>query len=336
MHSSSARPVAAPDEPVQVLRLTGWGGWAAAAAATALGRLVAAPAEVLRVALQTGPQPVGSLRASAARLYRREGMRGFWKGALPGAASLVVQGAVRFTAYDAATARCRTITSAQDAQHSLFPEACEVGSALLVGVAAAFAAHPLDSLAVRLALLSPVDATARRYEGMWTIGRRAGFRQVLAGCPLACFGQLLHDMILFSAFAAAGRLVSRSWLERTGPAGAVVFGAAVSVAARVALTPLEVLKTRQQAAGTSLRAVAAGLWEERCRLGRTVLFAGASTHALRAAPLAAAQIGLYEVVRQAAHAIALDRARIARQRLASASSRRNATGVSGGSISKGS
>jgi hypothetical protein len=107
-----------------------------------------------------------------------------------------------------------------------------------------------------------------------------------------------------------------------------VFGAAVSVAARVALTPLELLKTRQQAAGGSFATALAGLREQRRLLGGAMLFAGASTHALRAVPLAVAQIGMYEVVRQAAHALALDRAHATRQRMVTAA-RRNAAGGGG-------
>ncbi|QLL34302.1 hypothetical protein HG536_0G01610 [Torulaspora globosa] len=205
-----------------------------------VARFATAPMDTVKIRLQITPKgdPLhgsAGVVAVARQIACREGLRGLWKGNVPGSLLYVVYGGVQFSTYSLYN---KTLSPLRwsDQLHSLV-----VGA--LAGMSSSLASYPFDVLRTRLvanrsAELSTLRAAARQ------ICAEDGWRGLFKGCVSSIATITLATSVLFCTYETV-----KIFAERCGPGWeASALGAAASplagVVSKLATFPLDTARRR--------------------------------------------------------------------------------------------
>ena len=225
-----------------------------------IGAATAHPFDLIKVRLQVqgeakarqkGMKVVGwrrkdGIASMAARIWRSDGVKGFFSGVSASALRQIMYSGVRFAAYDVFKAQV-----AGEGSGASLGVATKAGCALAAGALGAFAGNPADLAMVRMQADGKLSPEMRRnYRGVFDalaqIARREGVSALWGGVGpcmarasvitvghLAAYDVLKQDMFVgYGGFDAASPITH--------------FGAAISAAALSSIisNPIDVVKTR--------------------------------------------------------------------------------------------
>ena len=311
---------------------------AAGAAAGAVSRLVLGPLDVVKIRLQVQLESGWNLGApgapkyrgmghALATIFREEGLRGLWRGTVPGLLLTAPYCAVQFVALQQfrALAQARGLDDRKDLA---VPLAFAGGA--VAGVAATCASYPFDVLRTTLAVQGEPAVYAGPVAAARGIVRRRGLPGLYAGLGPTLVGIVPYAAIQFGLYdffkrtAARGRPVG-SHAGAGGeadlpPLSKFTCGLCAGVIAKLATHPLEVVKKRFQVAGlqrslqygarigaTQYSGMFDCLFKIALQEGPGGLFKGVVPSVAKAAPAAAITFTTYELVVGALLPLFLDR-----------------------------
>ena len=319
---------------------------AAGAIAGATSRLALGPLDVVKIRLQVQLESGWNLGArgapkyrgmghALATIFREEGVRGLWRGTVPGLLLTAPYCAVQF----AALRKFKELTRAQGLDDGRLAAPLAFAAGAVAGVAATFASYPFDVLRTTLAAqgepavyAGPVAAAAGIVRRRGLPGLYAGLGPTLVGIvPYAAIQFGVYDLLKRKAAAArsgggvaeprsrggagagagAGAVQAEpaEEVKQLSPLSKFTCGLCAGVVAKLATHPLEVVKKRFQVAGlarslqygaristTQYKGLADCLLKIAMQEGPGGLFKGVVPSVAKAAPAAAITFTTYELV----------------------------------------
>eukprot|EP01087_Luapelamoeba_hula_P002025 TRINITY_DN1179_c1_g3_i2.p1 TRINITY_DN1179_c1_g3~~TRINITY_DN1179_c1_g3_i2.p1 ORF type:complete len:498 (-),score=89.86 TRINITY_DN1179_c1_g3_i2:46-1539(-) len=217
----------------------------------AISRTSTAPLERLKILKQIqhaqagGPQYKGVLD-SLIKMWRSEGIAGFFKGNGINCIRIMPSSAIRFWSYEVYKNIFGTATHISNEGR--------LAAGALSGITAAIATHPLDLVRTRLS----AQTTEKKYSGLFgtfmTVYKEEGWRGLYKGLGTSCMGVAPYVALNFAACEGL-----RDWSRQMGLSGGVgsslVIGSAGATVAMTCTYPTELLRRRMmmQGAGGSER-----------------------------------------------------------------------------------
>lgn len=205
-------------------------------------RTVVSPIDVLKIRLQVTPN--AQLRHLIWELWEVEGLRGLWKGNVPGSIMYVLYGSVQFCSYGVYN-KWLSPLDWNDGVHGLV-----VGG--LAGSTGAVVSYPFDTLRTRFVASRSVRLQTL-YRSVATVWVREGPRGFFYGCSTSVLGIASSTAVTFGCYESL-----RVWTEKrkgrreNGPLalwyGALYHGASLvsAVVAKLVTFPLDTLRKRAQ------------------------------------------------------------------------------------------
>lgn len=204
----------------------------AGAASGLVARLATAPMDTVKIRLQISPARAAAA-ALARQIVRHEGLRGLWRGNVPGSLMYVVYGGVQFgtyTFYNTALSPLRW----SDQLHSLV-----VGG--LAGLSSSLASYPFDVLRTRLVAsgeLATLRAAVRQ------IHAEDGLLGLYKGCWASAATITLATAVLFGTYETVKILAERCGPGRRSAALNAAAGPLAGVVSKLASFPLDTARRR--------------------------------------------------------------------------------------------
>eukprot|EP00887_Chlorella_sp_A99_P003958 scaffold11.g3958.t1 len=307
---------------------------AAGALAGAVSRFVVGPLDVLKIRFQVQLEPIGggaaaskytSLRQARAlaTIVREEGVRGLWRGTIPGQLLTVPYCAVQFLALR----QCKALAAAYGlGADSRWGVALSFVSGAAAGAAGTVASYPFDLLRTTLAAQGEPKVYWTMTEAARSIYAQHGLKGLYRGLgltvleiiPYAALQFGLYDMLMRAYTDARVKLERQrrgaglppARRDSTSPTSLQCFlcGLAAGTLAKLGTHPLDVVKKRYQVAGlprstrygqripaaAATRPLGWLLRDIAAREGLAGLYKGAGPSILKAAPSAAVTFVVYE------------------------------------------
>ncbi|KAI7835819.1 hypothetical protein COHA_010286 [Chlorella ohadii] len=294
----------------------------AGALAGAVARFVVGPLDVLKIRFQVQLEPIAagvktshytSMRQALVTIVKEEGIKGLWRGTVPGQLLTVPYTAVQFVALQQCRALARQYGLADSPR---WQSAVPFVSGALAGAAATVASYPFDLLRTTLAAQGEPPVYATMTDAARGIVRQHGVRGLYRGLgvtvleimPYAALQFGLYDVFNKACNKARVRLDPAQADEAPSSMQAFVCGLAAGMLAKLGTHPLDVAKKRFQVAGLArsarygqrvapeavhtLRQV---LHDIAVKEGAAGLFKGAMPSILKAAPSAAVTFAVYDM-----------------------------------------
>lgn len=166
-----------------------------AAVAGSASAALANPTDVIKVRMQSGVYPGGTLWSVATAIYRVEGLRGLWRGVSPTAQRAALVAGVQLPVYDSAKA-CLLTQGVKDGA------VCHLMASVLAGLSACLASNPIDVVRTRMMVQKrrtiAQPSWALTQQTYYTSAIRCGLHTVRSEGPLALYRGF------FPAFARMG------------------------------------------------------------------------------------------------------------------------------------
>lgn len=281
----------------------------AGATAGLVSRFCIAPLDVVKIRLQLQTSPLRNRVVSSIHnrdgatsiirsIFRKEGIRGFWRGNIPAELLYITYGSIQFSTYRLTTDLLSMIsTPIPDPAMTFFAGA-------FAGAVATSATYPLDLLRTRFAAQGTSKVYASLLSSVHTIYLKEGlpgfFRGVGAGVA-----QIVPYMgLFFSTYETLRPLFAK--LELPFGSGDATAGVLASVVAKTGVFPLDLIRKRIQVqgparerfAGGTIPLYGKGVW----RVGNEIvskegwrgLYRGLAIGLIKAAPAGAVTMWTYE------------------------------------------
>lgn len=226
-----------------------WSG-IAGGIANAVSRTCVAPMERVRLQLSVDPQKYPSTMGCFQDIYKREGIRGFWRGNTINVIRIAPQGAIAFLTKD----WFDSLLGGKDA--TPVQRMC---SSMLAGMFCMTAVFPLDMIRGRV-------TTSPGYykglgDGLRTVYRQEGFRHLYLGLGPANAWAIPYYGAQFFTYDSLKRLYSNFGQgpnekpRQIGPTIGLVFGGVSGLVCTTVAYPLELIRRRLQVQGFGGRPV---------------------------------------------------------------------------------
>lgn len=304
----------------------------AGAIAGCISRFVVGPLDVLKIRFQVQLEPISSRCAPGSgaiprsskytgmgqalvTIFREEGVKGLWRGTIPGQLLTIPYTAVQFVTLQ----QCKRMAEVLGvSSHPQWKHSVSFVSGALAGAAGTMASYPFDLLRTTLAAQGEPKVYASMTEAAGGILKQHGVKGLYRGLgvtvveimPYAALQFGLYDAMMKFYSQAKGMMLHEP--PGTPPSGfqSFVCGLGAGTLAKLGSHPLDVVKKRIQVAGLQ-RSIKYGqrVSEEACRqslpgLLRSIyvqeglrgLYKGALPSIMKAAPAAAVTFAAYEVV----------------------------------------
>ncbi|KAI3429728.1 hypothetical protein D9Q98_010043 [Chlorella vulgaris] len=294
---------------------------AAGALAGVVARFVVGPLDVLKIRFQVQLEPIGlgglpskytSMRQALVTIVKEEGVKGLWRGTVPGQLLTVPYTAVQFVALQ----QCRHLAQ-QYGVHDKprLQTAMPFLSGAVAGAAATIASYPFDLLRTTLAAQGEPAVYRSMTEAARGIVKQNGVRGLYRGLGVTVLEIMPYAALQFGLFDAFNKACDRA-RARMDPAraddpasGLQIFacGLAAGMLAKLATHPLDVAKKRFQVAGLqrsvsygqrvtpeAVRTLKQVVHDIAVKEGLPGLFKGAMPSIIKAAPSAAVTFAAYD------------------------------------------
>jgi len=276
----------------------------AGAFAGLFSRFCIAPLDVIKINMQLQTHALSGWKKSehgaasiVRRIWRNDGIRGFWRGNVPAELLYLTYGSVQFSTYRTCS---RTLSQMKlpDAASAFF-------SGAAAGAAATTATYPLDLLRTRFAAQGSNKIYRSFLGSIRMIAREEGARGFFRGIG-AGVGQVVPYMGLFFSSYESLRPVLAP-LQLPFGSGDAMAGIVAGVVAKSGVFPLDLIRKRLQVQGPGRGQVAGGAIPEYGRgvlkTGRAIvaregwrgLYKGLGVSLVKAAPASAVTMWSYEV-----------------------------------------
>ncbi|CAL5227698.1 g10706 [Coccomyxa viridis] len=297
----------------------------AGAIAGAVARLVVNPLDVLKIRFQVQLEPISAASASGSAasalskytglrqafvtIIKEEGIKGLWRGTVPGQLLAVPYTAVQFVALQ----QCRSFAQRNGLLQGERAWLLSFLSGAAAGSAATIASYPFDTLRTILAAQGKPPV----YNGMLDAARgvisRQGFRGLYSGLNVTLVEIIPYAALQFGLYDLFTAAAARSHSTEPGKAQQrwerFFCGLAAGMMAKLGTHPLDVAKKRFQVAGLersiaygarvrpeSVASLPACLAHMYSKEGIRGLYKGSLPSILKAAPSAAVTFTAYEFV----------------------------------------
>ncbi|EKC98858.1 pyruvate transporter [Trichosporon asahii var. asahii CBS 8904] len=207
------------------------------------------PLDVVKTTLQAQSAPRGDpgyegVTKTCLRIYRQNGLKGFYRGLGPTIAGYLPTWGIYFTVYDFVKDRMKN--NAAMASH---PDLAHIISAMLAGASGTILTNPLWVVKTRFmaqAILPP-DAPKYRstFDGFRTIFRNEGLAAFYKGLIPSLFG-ISHVAVQFTLYEKAKAWAAHGSPDPLTPSAILLCSALSKMIASLATYPHEVLRTRIQ------------------------------------------------------------------------------------------
>lgn len=280
------------------------------AAAGGIARLAVAPLDVIKIRLQVQQEPLsnghysGSIGKAALTIAREEGVRGLWRGTIPGLLLWMPYSAVQFSALGQANRLAERAGVAPDNPRVAFI------SGAFAATAATLASYPLDLLRTVLAAQGDPPPYSGPWDACKAVVRKRGARGLFAGCVPTLLEIVPNAGVQFGAYSALRKAaMSTSHSDELKGWQGYTCGFVAGALGKIAVHPLDVVKKRFQIAGVPRDAkygqsVSLALYRSVLDCLRKVivdegprsLFKGVVPNICKAAPASAITFGSYELL----------------------------------------
>ncbi|KAL4450211.1 hypothetical protein ABPG77_010880 [Micractinium sp. CCAP 211/92] len=252
------------------------------------------------------------MRQAFVTIFREEGIKGLWRGTVPGQLLTVPYTAVQFVALQQCRQAARRLGFAE---HPRWQQAVPFVSGALAGAAATMASYPFDLLRTTLAAQGEPPVYASMTDAARGIVRQHGLRGLYRGLGVTVLEIMPYAALQFGLYDVFSRAYS-SARAKLDPARAdspptslqyFVCGLAAGMLAKLGTHPLDVAKKRFQVAGLqrstrygqrvspdAVRSLRQVVHDIATKEGAAGLFKGALPSILKAAPSAAVTFVAYE------------------------------------------
>ncbi|KAL4421633.1 hypothetical protein ABPG75_010924 [Micractinium tetrahymenae] len=294
----------------------------AGALAGAVARFVVGPLDVLKIRFQVQLEPIAagaqrhshytSMRQAFVTILKEEGIKGLWRGTVPGQLLTVPYTAVQFVALQQCRQAARRFGLAE---HPRWQQAVPFVSGALAGAAATVASYPFDLLRTTLAAQGEPPVYATMTDAARGIVRQHGVRGLYRGLGVTVLEIMPYAALQFGLYDVFSRAytTAKTKLDPTHaddpPTSFQYFvcGLAAGMLAKLGTHPLDVAKKRFQVAGLqrstrygqrvaadAVRSLRQVVHDIAVNEGAAGLFKGAMPSILKAAPSAAVTFVAYE------------------------------------------
>ncbi|GAB4822585.1 hypothetical protein N2152v2_009631 [Parachlorella kessleri] len=300
---------------------------AAGAVAGCISRFVVGPLDVLKIRFQVQIEPIAANPAThskytgvgqaLATIFKEEGIKGLWRGTVPGQLLTIPYTAVQFVTLQ----HCKRLAEQWGVSaHPQWRHSVSFVSGALAGAAGTVASYPFDLLRTTLAAQGEPKVYADMTEAARGIVRQHGVKGLYRGLGVTVIEIMPYAALQFGLYDALMKFYSQvrcALLHESPeapPSGFQSFmcGLAAGTLAKLGSHPLDVAKKRYQVAGLARSArYGQRIPEEVCRSlpalirdiyrreGLRGLYKGALPSIIKAAPAAAVTFAAYEVVLRA-------------------------------------
>ncbi|BEJ15383.1 hypothetical protein CspHIS471_0411500 [Cutaneotrichosporon sp. HIS471] len=220
----------------------------AGAGAGLVSSIATCPLDVVKTTLQAQSVPRGAegyegVSKTIVRIYRQNGLRGFYRGLGPTIGGYLPTWGIYFTVYDFIKDRLRRVPLAV-----AHPDTSHVAAAMAAGATGTILTNPLWVVKTRFMAQATLPPTAPRYrntvQAFYSIYKTEGLRAFYKGLVPSLFG-VTHVAVQFGLYEK-----SKTWASRDGrqltPTAILGCSSVSKMIASLATYPHEVLRTRIQ------------------------------------------------------------------------------------------
>ncbi|BDA48501.1 probable envelope ADP,ATP carrier protein, chloroplastic [Coccomyxa sp. Obi] len=279
-------------QPSQSFRLFLCGGFSGAIARTAT-----APLERIKLLFQVqaiansvaSSQPYAyiGIGQTAAKIYREEGLRAFWKGNGTNVVRIFPYSAVQFSANE----KYKALLGSQDGSLTV---AQRLTAGAFAGMSAVAVTHPLDVIRLRLSL--PQSSYTGMIDALVTIARTEGASSLYKGFAPALIGTAPFAALNFASYDLLKKHLFDADI-RPSTAGTLGLGATSGLLASSVCFPLDTVRRQMQMRActyTSQAHAFATIWN---REGYRGFYRGWTANALKVLPQNSLRFASYEALK---------------------------------------